>query len=392
MVNDEATAGKSVGAATHAARPLRILSILHSLEPGGVERDILRLTTAWRAAGLDARIVLGRREGLLSNELPDVPVFRLQQGDRSTARIETLWMIAKLPGVIEQFCPDVLFFASNNMLPVAAAMRLIMGRRCPALVLRVSNDLGRSDLPVIARRLHRAGLRIHPKIYDAIIAMAEPVRAEIIEHMRADPDQVVVINNASLTTETAHRLAKSRDARMRDHLGRRFLAVGRLMPQKNFALLIAAFAHIARPDDRLRIVGEGPLRQALEEAAESLGVKSQVDFAGYRFDPASWYAYADAFILSSDFEGLGNVVIEALAAGIPIVATRCGVALPMLVADAGLIVPIQDVGALAAAMDAICAIPVDVDVMRARAAAFTTEATVGEWRDFFKTVTHQSRL
>lgn len=165
--------------------------------------------------------------------------------------------------------------------------------------------------------------------------------------------------------------------------GRCFLGVGRLAPQKNFALLISAFAQIARHDDRLTIVGEGDERARLEALATSLGVSDRVSMPGYTSDLDSYFAQADALVLSSDFEGLGIVVIEALAAGLPVVATDCGVNMAMLVEGAGRLVPVGDADALATAMDGVIDDRHDVAMMRDRARRFTVEATTGEWLALF---------
>ena len=365
---------------------MKVLLCLHSFEPGGVERDVLRLATAWRAAGVDARIALGRREGVLEREAPDLPYFVMQQGGFSTARFETLWMIMKLPGVIRRFRPDILFCASNGLMAVAVAMKLLLGKRCPALVLRVSNKLVPTGTGAIGRSFQRLVHRAQRRTYAAIVAMAEPLRAEILEEFAIDPARVVVIDNASLTEEAAQHFAATRDTMLRRHQGRRYVAVGRLAPQKNFALLINAFALIARPEDRLTIIGEGQMRPRLEEQARRLGVGDRVDMPGHSFEPWRCMAESDVFVLSSNFEGLPAVVVEALAAGLPIVATDCAPSIPMLVEGAGRIVPIRDAAALASAMDTVLETPVDVAAMRARATRFTTEATTAQWLALFEAV------
>lgn len=358
---------------------LFVLSVLHSLEPGGVERDLLRFTKAWREAGLDARIALGRWEGKLQEEAPDVPFIIPPKGKLARIETESLWMMLKLPGIVLELKPDVLFFPSNGLMAVAAMTKLVLGRECPPIVLRPSNSLDERHSSPLRRRLSRFVMHAHSRIYAAVVAMAPPVKDEIIVEMGVEPDRVEIINNASMTAEVAARLADVRDKTPRDHKGRHFLGVGRLFPQKNFELLLNAFARIARPDDRLTIVGEGPLRESLEAQAATLGVADRLHLPGHLNPVDPWFAEADAFILSSDFEGVPAVVAEALAAGIPIVATDCTVAMPMMVENVGTLVPIKDVAALAQAMDDICDNPPDAAAMRTRAANFTMEATLEKW-------------
>jgi glycosyltransferase involved in cell wall biosynthesis len=150
--------------------------------------------------------------------------------------------------------------------------------------------------------------------------------------------------------------------------------------------LLTAFAAMAQPDDRLTIVGEGPLRASLERTAAALGIAAQLAMPGHQNAVESWFASADALVLSSDYEGLGIVVIEALAAGLPVVATDCGPNMAMLLDGVGRLVPPRDPAALAAAMGQITSDPVDVGAMRARARQFTVEANIDSWLDLFAQV------
>jgi len=367
-------------------RPLLVLSVLHSLEPGGVERVILRSTSAWRERGVDARIALGRWEGALQDEVPDVPFIVMQPEAGAPTGNETLWMMRKLPGVIRRLRPDVLLLPSNGMMSIAVVMRLVLGKACPPMILRISNSLHKTEMGAVHRFFHRLVMRLHSHIYAAIVATSPPMREEAIHEMGARPDQVSAIDNSSMTSAFMQSLVIARDMQSRGGPGRHFLGVGRLKPQKNFSLLINAFSRIARSDDRLTIVGEGPLREALTRQAEALGVADQVIMPGHQIAMEPWFAQADAFVLSSDYEGFGNVVAEALAAGIPIVATDCCVAIPMLVENVGRLVPKQDEEALAEAMDRICDDPLDLAEMRARGARFTIEATADKWIALFRKI------
>ncbi len=364
---------------------MRVLSYLHSFEPGGLERDLLRFNRAWRAAGVEIEIVLGRNEGALAAEGEGLPYTLLQQpGARSTAGYETLWMVRHLPREVRRWQPDIVFCAGNSYTQVSVALKLALGASCPPIVYRVSNDLARRDLPAPARWLHRRWQRLQAPVFAKIVAMAEPARAEIICEMGADPARVVTIDNASLTLEEAERLALARDATVLDRPGRHFLAIGRLAAQKNFPLLLDAFARIAKGRDSLTIVGEGADRAALERQAAALGIAGRLALPGHVSPVDAYLAEADALVLSSDYEGLGIVVIEALAAGLPVVATDCGPNMAMLVEGAGRLVPIRNGEALARAMEAVVDDLPDVAAMRARARQFTVEATIGKWLDLFE--------
>ena len=103
--------------------------------------------------------------------------------------------------------------------------------------------------------------------------------------------------------------------------GRRFAAAGRLTAQKGFDSLLVMFAETAYSEDRLTILGDGPLRDELQRRANDLGIGEMVNFPGFLDVPWNLYAGADAFLLPSRWEGMPNAALEALACGVPVIAT-----------------------------------------------------------------------
>ena len=376
---------------TDRERPLRVLTFLHAFEPGGVERVALRLHTAWAADGLDARLVMGRSEGAMRAEWPGlVPDAVFENGGLPTRHWETLWMILHLPRAIRRIRPDVLFCAGNSYTVVSVAMKLLLGRACPPIIAKMSNDLYRNDLPALARPFYRAWLRIQGRMLDRIVGMAPPMRAEIAETMHAAPERIAIIDDPSLDEADIMRLQQAQ--RTPAGAGRRFLAIGRLAGQKNFALLIEAFARMAKPADRLTILGEGPERAALEALARRLDVADRVLMPGHVNPIASALLDADALVMSSDYEGVPAVVAEALAAALRIVATQCSVSMDDLTGHGrfGLLVPVRDAAALAQAMDAIAALPFDAVAAREQARRFTVQIAAGRYWQEMESLVHRA--
>ena len=159
---------------------------------------------------------------------------------------------------------------------------------------------------------------------------------------------------------------------------KRILTVGNLKPEKNHALLIGAFARLPRAlDARLMICGDGQLRQELEARAEKDGIADRVIFAGYAADPWPYYASADLFALSSQQESFGNVLVEALYAGLPIVSTdTLGARQVLEDGKWGKIVPQGDAATLAEALAAMIKTRPDANALRRRAVALSGEAAV----------------
>jgi glycosyltransferase involved in cell wall biosynthesis len=153
-----------------------------------------------------------------------------------------------------------------------------------------------------------------------------------------------------------------------------FVGVGRLVPEKDFATLLQAFQHLRKKcAARLALVGDGPLRVALEETATALGVRDDVAFLGFRTNPYPFIKRSAALVLPSRYEGFGNVLVEALALGTSVVSTDCPYG-PAEILDRGrfgLLVPVGDAEAMASAMWQVLNDPTPKGLSFERASSFT---------------------
>lgn len=371
---------------------MRILTFLHSFEPGGVERVALRLVRHWREQGVDAPLFMGRSDGAMRAELgeglecqlpPPLPV--------PVAWCETLWMIATLPSVIRRLRPDLLFCAGNSYAVVVVAMKLLLGRRCPPVVAKISNDLERRDMPWPVRILYRGWLRLQGFFIDHFVAMAEGMEAEIAALIRPGAAAISVIPDPALSKAQIDRLRAAPSPPAQAN-GQHFVAIGRLARQKNFALMLYGFVLGARSQDRLTIYGDGPERRALQRLADRLGLSGRVAFAGHVPDPANRVARSDILLLSSDYEGVPAVVLEALAVGVRVIATRCSGAMCALLAHGrlGRLVPTGNVRALAGAIAVADQLLQDTAASLAQAHRFTLEAASGAYLTSFAAVVRRA--
>ena len=193
---------------------------------------------------------------------------------------------------------------------------------------------------------------------DRVVAVCELARQAEVERAGVVLDHVVTIYNgvdvARFPVASMQATAQARRA-IGMPVGVPLVgSLGRLHPQKGFSDLLTAFAQVRQriPSVRLFVAGDGELRDDLEAQARSLGMAAVVTFAGVRADVSEVLAALDVFVLPSLWEGMPNAVLEAMASGLPVVATAVG-GTPEVVVDGvtGLLVPPQDPGALAQAVE-----------------------------------------
>lgn len=341
-----------------------------------MERIALRLVRQWRVLNVDAPLFLGRADGAMLDDVgAGLDVISPANGCPRIAKMETLWMIWTLPGAVRRLRPDVLFCAGNTYAVVAVALKLLLGRDCPPILLKVSNDLDRRDQPAWFRFFYRRWLRVQGRCLDHFIGMETPMGQEISEGLGVSAERITIIPDPALSRSLIERLRSDRRAGQNGSASRRFVCVARLMPQKNIALLLRAFGRGAREGDTLTVIGDGPDRAKLQQLARDLGLEGRVMFLGYRPEPATLLPSFDALLLSSNYEGVPAVILEALAAGLPIVATDCSRSMATLLGHGamGELVPVGDEQALADAIARVRPSSQDEQLSLAQAQRFTLE-------------------
>ncbi len=206
----------------------------------------------------------------------------------------------------------------------------------------------------------RPGLRLASGVVVTSAAISQEAR-----EFFSDSAEIADIPNGLDTAVFSPACPEGRAARVaaQSELGakRLVVSVGRLDPAKNHSLLLHAWSLIPeaiRSKAQLAIIGNGPLEHTLVEEAEILGVSASVTLPGQSDDISKWYQAADVFVLSSDYEGLSNAMLEAMASGLPVVMTRVGghewvSAEP----QCGLVTPVGEKEALAEAIGTLLSDP-----------------------------------
>jgi len=336
---------------------IRLLLTLPDLSGGGAERELATLAHRISRERFDTHLLLHRR--VLAYPPPDdLPLHVIHR----TRPWHTPGAVRAIRRVIERVAPDVLFSQLHyaNMLTGSALAR---ARHRPRWACRQTNDPRRDMRGPFAWWARRALARA-----DRVLGCCDGVSRALVEHLRLDPARVGTLVNA-VDVERVTRLAREPLEVPRDPDVFTVVHAGRLAPQKNQALLLEAFAALRERPARLWVLGEGPLRGALEARARELGVADRVAWLGFRANPYPFFRAADCFALSSDHEGLPNAVIEAALCETPSVATRCRYGPDELIDDGetGRLVPVGDAHAFAEALDALARDPAQTHRMGVRA-------------------------
>lgn len=343
---------------------MRLAVLLPDLRPGGAERMRVRMAKYWAEQGHHVEFLLCRREGELLGWIPESNVFNLH-----APRIRgALW---PLVNYLREKRPDALLagmWPLTVLAPLAAKLsgykgRVVISEHAPQSLTYASKGFLHAALMTASMRL------LYP-MADARVAVSLGVAEDMSRLANLPRDAVSVIHNPAATGREVTR-GVSFPAGALD--GPLILAVGALKSVKRHDLLISAFARLSFRGARLYVLGEGSERRRLERLIDKLELRSRVFLPGYVPDPTPWYAQADLFVLSSDHEGFGNVIVEALEQGLPVVSTDCPHGPREILADGayGMLVPVGDVDAMANAIEQALTIPHDREALRCRAMRFS---------------------
>jgi glycosyltransferase involved in cell wall biosynthesis len=328
--------------AAASRRPLALF--LPKLLGGGAERVTLNLARGLVAEGWPVDLVLASVSGPYASAVPE-GVRVVDLGDR-----RTLASVPALAGYLRRERPSGLLAAMNHA-NVAAVWAAALARYRGPLLLAEHNELPPPSRGAWQRAFNVA-LRVSYPRADRVIAVSHGVKRSLAANAGVAAERIEVIYNpvidAGLLEED-----RPRPPALAADGPPVVVGVGRLTRQKNFPNLVRAFGHLRRQREvRLMILGEGEERPALEALVAELGLEDDVAMPGFVDDAYDYLAHADLFALSSDWEGLPTVVIEALALGARVVATDCPSGPREILADGryGELVPTGDAQALAEAM------------------------------------------
>jgi exopolysaccharide biosynthesis WecB/TagA/CpsF family protein len=371
---------------SHRDRRISVAIYFHDLSPGGVERQSLVLARELRARGADVTLVVHAMQGALLSLLPPgVPVLNLRSA-------RTLQDVFRLRRYLLDEQPDLLL-ANVDHNNIAAALANALAGTATKLVICQHNPIS-AGFHATVNWKHRAVPWLYRGLasrVDHAVAVSGGIAGELVG-IGLVPSKVSTIFNAVIGDDFADRsraqvhhpwlLQKDRPV---------FVSAGRLVATKDQQNLLRAFAiHLRTHPTRLILLGMGPKLAELQALAGSLGIAEHVAFEGFVQNPLPYMCAADGFVLSSRFEGFGNVLVEAMGCGTPVLSTDCpyGPAEILAHGQFGILVPPRDPEALASGLARLHGARArwPADLLRERAGAFSYRACADAYARLFRSL------
>lgn len=352
----------------------RIAFLIPDLGGGGAERVALTLVGAFLERGHEVDVLVMRRRGELVGHLPAGARLIELRADRTRNVIYPLirYLRERRPAALQ-----VSLWPLTVIGIIAARLSRVRVRVVISDHISLSRQYGMSKLVLASIKLTTRW--VYP-LADARICVSRGSAKDLSLLSGMPADAITTVYNPIAVPRPSGDATKV--ASQWGAAKARLLSVGTLKSQKNQALLIRSVATIAeRLDAKLLILGEGELRPELQRLIDRLGLANRAQLVGFVPDPSPYYATADLFVLSSDYEGFALVLVEALHAGLRIVSTDCRDGPAEILEDGryGRLVPVGDSAALASAIDRELQEPRDPALQRRRARDFGVETAAAAY-------------
>ena len=358
-----------------------------NLDGGGAERVMLHLAEGFAARGFAVDLVVAQAEGAYLSKIPET--IRLVNLDAKSPVL--LFKTLALKQYLQQEQPAFLLSTLDIFSSATWAKRLagVNTRVVMCVQTNLSQQFQDRHAMVIQKLKWAVVKRFYPWA-DAIVTASEGVARDLEQNAKIAMEQMTVIYNPVVTPDFTQKAQETvANPWFEADQPPVLLGVGRIVKQKSFATLIRAFALVRqRYPARLMILGDVDAREPsvkpeLDALIEQFGLQDDVLFLGFVENPYAYMARASVFVLSSIYEGFGNVVAEAIAAGTPVVSTDCesGPAEILNKGQYGELVPVGDHEAMANAIVATLNQPTDIQILQARSQAFTIDCIVRQYLD-----------
>ena len=360
---------------------MKIAFFYRQLNQGGIQRMIVNCVNYFTEQGYDVSLILikpgGEYHELLNKGVKIIYFKSLKQ----------VTLIPTLIDILRKEKFDLLYTATPDLNTFTILAKLFSGLKTKIVISERNNTtVFFKHMKMSLSKLTFLTIPFLYRFADGIVAVSRGVKDNLIKVALLPEEKITVIYNPAYSPQL--------DEQMKVHVEHPWfddpavpvvVTVGRLAAAKNHMLLIDAVAVVARNRPvRLIIIGEGPLKEELERKIIGGGLEHMVCLTGFQLNPVAWVKRADVFALSSDYEGFGNVLVEALAAGTTIVSTDCNYGPGEILApDYGYLVPVGDTLAMAEQIGHALDFPVAEARLKERAKEFSLERIMLQYRQLF---------
>ena len=339
---------------------IRVAFIVHTFDMGGVERSVARLSNHLGRESFHPMVICLNRSGTAAQwiERSDVEIVEIHKQPRNDVDA-----IRRLSRILREKRIDVVH--SHNW---GTLVETSLARKWANVPVHVHSErgtvLGALDLQAPRRWLRSTAMRWALDRADTVVSNAQATAAKVQRLCGYPANCIQVIPNGverPRVVDQNYAREKLRSELRIDEAATVIGSVGRLVPVKNFGMAIDAIGELCRQGSNvhLLLVGDGPLHDSLSARAMHLGIADRIHLVGRREDVGRWMAAMDVYVNCSKSEGMSQSVVEAMAVGLPIIATDVGDNGILVGGDdpCGQIVPSADVSALGRAITVLIADP-----------------------------------
>jgi glycosyltransferase involved in cell wall biosynthesis len=357
----------------------KVALFIPALNGGGAEKMMINLVKRFLELGIDCDLVVGNTNG---------PYKKLLSSDMNVIDLNVNKGLNTLPGFvryIRKAKPGIILSALETSNLVSLWAKILLKRNGLQVYISERNHVSTSakNATRIKEKLFPLFLKRFYPAADGIITVSNGVADDLKTIIPKEAKKMVTIYNPVVTKEIIN---KSNDplefSIFKNRTKPVIISVGRLVPQKDYCTLIKAFEKVKQKlDANLLILGEGPERKSIESLVVELGLEDAVYMPGFVDNPYKYIKNSSCFVLSSAWEGFGNVLVEAMACGTPVISTNCPSGPSEILEDGkyGALVPVKDYENLADSIINTLKNPIKSNVLMERANSFTLEAIADQY-------------
>ncbi|MGG6269753.1 glycosyltransferase [Leptolyngbya sp. AN03gr2] len=366
----------------------RVAFLARDLQGGGLERIVLNLLTSLSEQGVELDLVVASLEGAFVDRIPEsVRVISLNvQINNSTKG--SLKLLLPLIQYLRKERPIALVSHLVFINSIVVLAKKLSGVRCQLVLVEHLPLFQNLSIDVPQSRTIKKIMQWFYPHADAVVSVGEAMATQLKTDLKLKDSIVHVIENPVIDQSLYQRSLEPCDHPwFKPEQPPVFLAAGRFTAQKDFATLIDAFARVRRTREaRLVILGDGQLRAAHTQQIQALGIEADVDLPGFEPNPYPFMRQATVFVLSSRWEALPTVLIEAMGCGCQVISTDCPFGPKEILAEGkyGRLVPMQDAIALSVAMQESLDHPIPKTELEQRAALFSHDRAVSGYLNLLR--------